>query len=105
MQYVQWEVTGMHRTTEVRLPEELVRRIDQRVGRRGSDRSRAIEELIETGLATEWARPAGPKLADLLAMATGPCPADTMTDAELAAFAEDEVRAQRAEPGFVSAHA
>ncbi len=87
----------MARTIEVSLPEELVERIDQRVRAKGSDRSHAVQELVEKGLLSEELPHAGMSVAEILSRASGPSPADSMTDQELAELAEDEVRACRAD--------
>jgi predicted DNA-binding protein len=94
---MQSEVKQMSRTIEVRLPDDLLQRIDQRVRQKGSDRSHAIQELIEKGLKEEEPPHAGMTFAELLTRASGPSPADAMTDEELAGFSEAEVKAHRAQ--------
>jgi hypothetical protein len=84
----------MH-TIEVRLSDDLLKRLDERVRARGVDRSDYIGELLEKEL--NGAPHAGMTFAELLTLASGRSPADEMTDEELAQFAVEEVRAHRAE--------
>ena len=87
----------MSRTIEVSLPDDLVKRVDQRVRERGTDRDRAIQELIERGLKQDAFPQAGMTVAELLSRAAGPSPADAMSDEELSQFIDGEIREYRAE--------
>ena len=87
----------MSRTIEVSLPDDLVKRVDQRVIERGSDRNRAIQELIERGLTQDAFPHAGMTFAELLSRAAGPSPTDAMSDEELSQFIDGEIGEYRAE--------
>ena len=82
-------------TIEVRISDDLLRRLDERVSARGGDRSDYIEEVLSRYLSGEPT--AAMPFADLLAAASGPGPAEEMTEEELADFVEAEVKAHRAE--------
>jgi Arc/MetJ-type ribon-helix-helix transcriptional regulator len=85
----------MTHTIEVRIPDELLQRLDERVRARGGDRSDYIQEVLEKDLSEP--PHAGMTFAELLSLASGPSPAEQMSEEELASFAEAEVRALRAE--------
>src|SRR5690242_15534767 len=89
------EATMMTHTIEVRISDDLLRRLDERVRARGGDRSDHIEEILSRYLSGEPG--ADRTFADLLSAASGPSPAEEMTDEELADFIEAEVKAHRAE--------
>src|SRR5437016_4174473 len=82
---------------EIRVPDDLLKQIDERARERGGDRGRLILELIQKGLKRTEPPHAEMTFADLLAYGEGPSPADVMTDDEVAEFAEAEVKAYRAE--------
>ena len=84
-------------TIEVRLPDDLLKQIDEHARERGGDRDRLILELIQTGLKSIEPPHAEMTFTELLAYGEGPSPADGMTDDEVAEFAEAEVKAYRAE--------
>jgi metal-responsive CopG/Arc/MetJ family transcriptional regulator len=92
----------MTHTIEVRISDDLLSRLDERVRTRGGDRSDYIEEVLAKDL-TE-APQADMPFADLLAAASGASPADEMTEAELADFAEGEAKAHRTEKRRTALH-
>lgn len=96
------EVKEMTHTIEVRIPDDLLQRLDERVRVRGGDRSDYIKEVLEKVLSK--APDAHMTFADLLSLASGPSPAGGMSDEELTSFAEAEVRALRAEKRRAAAH-
>jgi predicted DNA-binding protein len=92
----------MTHTIEVRISDDLLERLDERVRARGGDRSDYIQEMLEKELSE--VPHAGMTFAELLSRATGPSPAGELSDEELAGFAEAEVRALRAEKRGRAAH-
>lgn len=88
-------MTTSTQTIEVRVPDELLKQIDERA--RGGDRGGLILKWIEKGLKSEEPPHSKMTFAELLARAEGPSPADEMTEDELAEFAEAEIKACRAE--------
>ncbi|SRR6266567_7309946 len=96
------EVKEMTHTIEVRIPDDLLQRLDERVRIRGGDRSDYIKEVLEKDL--RGAPPAHMTFAELLSLASAPSPAGEMSDEELTRFAEDEVRALRAEKSGGARH-
>lgn len=89
------EVRHTTHTIEVRIPDDLLKRLDERVRARGGDRSDYIKEVLEKELSK--APHAGMRFAELLSLASGPSPAGDMSEEALTAFAEAEVKALRAE--------
>jgi len=89
---------------EVHLPEDLLQQIDERARDLGGGRERLILEWIEKGIKGEQAPYSDMTFSELLARMSGPSPADAMTDAEVAEFAESEVRAYRAEKRSAPQH-
>jgi predicted DNA-binding protein len=96
------EAKKMTHTIEVRISEGLLKRLDEQVRVRGGDRSDYIEEILEKELSE--GPHAGMAFADLLSAASGSSPAGEMTEEGLAAFAEAEVKAHRAEKRRTSLH-
>jgi metal-responsive CopG/Arc/MetJ family transcriptional regulator len=96
------EAKKMSHTIEVRISDDLLQRLDERVRARGGDRSDYIEELLAKDL-TE-APHAGMTFAELLSVASGPSPAEEMSEAELTSFIESEVKVHRAEKRQKSPH-
>lgn len=90
-------MTLVTKTIEVQLPGELLKQIDERARVHGSGRDRLILEFIEQGL--KGTVPPHPEMtfAELLKLADGPSPIETMTDDEVADLAEAEVKAYRTE--------
>jgi hypothetical protein len=83
-------------TVEVRIPDELRERFEARVREHGGNEGEYLSGLLERDLRAEVPH-AGMTFHKLLSLASGPSPADAMTDEELAEFAEAEVKAYRAE--------
>jgi hypothetical protein len=83
-------------TVEIHIPDELQERFKARVREHGGDEGEYLSGLLERALRAE-APHAGMTFDELLSLASGPSPADTMTDGELAEFAEAEVKTYRAE--------
>ena len=83
-------------TVEVRVPDELREQFEARVQAYGGAQERYLMDLLERDL-----RPltpdAGLTFQELLSAASGPSPADEMSDEELTEYVEAEVRAYRAE--------
>jgi len=93
--YTYREVGPMATTISVRLPDDLLARIDRRRLELGRDRSDTIEELIEHGLMLQGAPDATMSMAALLARACGRETGTKLADDDLDHFAEQEVRAHR----------
>src|SRR5688500_18580904 len=83
-QNVKSERGAMHTfTVEVRLPADLRKRSDARVRAHGGDQSQYVREVLERDLRADAPHP-GMTFQELLSLASGPSPADQMTDEELA---------------------
>jgi hypothetical protein len=95
MERAEPEAKRVSHTIEVRISDDLLQRLDERVRARGGDRSDYIEEVLAKDLT--GAPHAGMTFAELLSAASGPSPAEEMTEAELTSFIEAEVKAHRAE--------
>ena len=74
-------------TVEVRVPEDLRDEFDARVRAHGGDPILYLSEVLERDLRS-GAPGAGLPFQELLSLASGPSPADDMTDEELTEFAE-----------------
>lgn len=83
-------------TIEVSIPDSLRERFEARVRAHGGDERQYVREVVERDLQGE-APSTSMSLSDLLSLASGPTPADQLSEAELAEFAEAEVKAHRAE--------
>ena len=94
----------MTHTIEVSLPDELLKRIDAHVVSTRTDRSHAIQELVEIGLEHDTLPSADMTFAELLARVAGPSPANDMSDEELSEFVEAEVKAYREEKTRAAEH-
>ena len=78
------EVTG--------IPDDLLKRLDERVKRRGGDRSASIRELVERGLQAE-----DRTLAEILAPVHAYSRQMGQTEEEIGEFVDEEIAAYRAE--------
>jgi hypothetical protein len=78
------------------IPGELLRRLDERVRERGSDRSEYICEVLEKELAEETPH-AGMTFREIFAPSQDGFDQSGMTDEELSDFIEAEVKTYRAE--------
>jgi hypothetical protein len=97
MHTVTVEKDGMHTVTvEVRIPDDLRERFDVRVRQHGGDEGRYLQEVLERDLRAEAPQP-DMTLRELLSLASGPSPADHLSEEGLVEFAEAEVKALRAE--------
>jgi hypothetical protein len=83
-------------TVEVRVPDDLREQFEARVRTHGGDQNRYLSEVLERDLR-HGATEEGLSISELLSLASGPSPADRMTDDELTEFAEGEVKAYRRE--------
>lgn len=84
-------------TIEVKLSDELLKRLDERIRERGGDRSRYIQEVLEKDLC--GTPHAGMTFAEILAPLQQDFEATGMTEEELGEFIEAEIKAYRAERG------
>lgn len=83
-------------TIELTIPDELRERFDAHVREHGGDERRYVGKVLERALRAEAPHP-GMTFAELLSLASGPSPAEQMTEEDLAEFAEAEVKACRSE--------
>ena len=92
----------MHRfTIEVKIPDDLREQFAARVRAYGGDERQYVREVVERDLRAEQPPAEAPhpdrSFAELLSLASGPSPADSLGEEELAEFVETEVKAHRAE--------
>ena len=90
---------------EVSLPDDLLKRIDERVRKRGGDRSHLIQEFIERGLREEETPHADMTFAEILKPAHEYTRQMGYTEEEIGDFVDDEIKAYRAERSKGSSHA
>ncbi|MGV3724550.1 MAG: hypothetical protein ACO1SX_26950 [Actinomycetota bacterium] len=83
-------------TVEVSLPDELRARFEARVREYGGDQRSYVRDLLEQDLRTRRPDPEM-SFGQLLSMASGPTPADELTDEDLTAFVEAEVKTARSD--------
>ena len=82
-------------TVEVTIPDDLREQFEARVRAHGGE-EQYVREIVEKDLREAMPH-AGMTFAELLSLASGPSPADQLTDEELAEFAEREVSDLRTE--------
>jgi hypothetical protein len=91
-------------TVELRIPDDLRERFAARVREHGGDQDQYLQEVLERDLRAGVPH-SGMTLTELLSLASGPSPADAMSEEELTQFAEGEVKAYRAEKRAMSKRA